>query len=267
VRDLAALARGDGDADLLVRIARAGLAGVERQRMRLELGLAEPELAARLGRLAADQRIVVSETGTCLAASACEELERRALDALGALHAREPLRPGFARSELAAALPANVAGGALGLALARLVAGGRAVETADGLRSAAHRGALAGADRELAERVEREARHAGLEPPNLKEWAALCAQAPEKLRAILQQLARQGVLVAAPDDFWFDRAAVDALRARVVAHLRAHGSLETPAYKALIGTSRKHAVPLMELFDRERTTLRVGNKRVLRGGK
>jgi len=36
-----------------------------------------------------------------------------------------------------------------------------------------------------------------------------------------------------------ERDAIDALRARVVAHLGAHGALETPAYKELIGTSPK----------------------------
>jgi selenocysteine-specific elongation factor len=71
--------------------------------------------------------------------------------------------------------------------------------------------------------------------------------------------------VRAPGPLWFDRAAVDALRERVAAHLRAHGALTTPDYKALIGTPRRTAVPLMELFDAEKLTLRVGEKRVLRG--
>jgi selenocysteine-specific elongation factor len=52
----------------------------------------------------------------------------------------------------------------------------------------------------------------------------------------------------------------------VIAHLRACGGLETPAYKELIGTSRKYAVPLMELFDNEHLTVRRGEARVLRRG-
>ena len=46
----------------------------------------------------------------------------------------------------------------------------------------------------------------------------------------------------------------------------AHGRLETPAYKALIGTSRRTAMPLMELLDDLRVTQRKGDVRVLRGG-
>ncbi len=101
----------------------------------------------------------------------------------------------------------------------------------------------------------------------MKEWSEQLGTPLEKVRALLTHLAREGSLVAAPGEFWFDRAAVDALRERVVAQIQQHGGIETPAYKTLIGTSRKHAVPLMELFDQQRVTLRVGNKRVLRGPK
>ena len=68
----------------------------------------------------------------------------------------------------------------------------------------------------------------------------------------------------APGDVFFAAAAVAQLRQRVVEHLRAHGQLETPAYKALIGTTRKFAVPLMELFDGEHLTQRRGQVRILR---
>ena len=75
---------------------------------------------------------------------------------------------------------------------------------------------------------------------------------------------RAGQLVRAPGDLWFDRAAVDDLREKVVRELRARGRLKTPDYKALIGTSRRTAVPLMELFDQEHLTVRSGEARVLR---
>ncbi|RIK90854.1 MAG: selenocysteine-specific translation factor, partial [Proteobacteria bacterium] len=150
------------------------------------------------------------------------------------------------------------------LAIARLAASGRVASTANGVRSTAHAGALAAGDAALAARIRRDAALAGLEPPNLKEWAERLGRRPETLRPLLAHLVREGALVAAPDDFWFDRDAVDALRARVVAQLERRGSLATPDYKAVIGTTRKHAVPLMELFDREKLTLRVGNARVLR---
>jgi selenocysteine-specific elongation factor len=122
------------------------------------------------------------------------------------------------------------------------------------------------ADRALADALRSGARAAGLQPPTLDEWSVRLGQPAKRLRPLLRHLEQSGSLVRAPGDLWFDRAAVDALRDRIVAALGVHGGLDTPAYKRLIGTTRKHAVPLMELFDHERTTLRVGNRRVLRKG-
>jgi selenocysteine-specific elongation factor len=64
---------------------------------------------------------------------------------------------------------------------------------------------------------------------------------------------------------WFDGAAVADLRQRLVSWLRQRREITTQEFKELVGSSRKHVIPLAEYFDRERVTLRVGEKRVLRG--
>jgi selenocysteine-specific elongation factor len=265
--DLEALTRRDPDTDVAVRVARAGLAGIARDRLRRETGIEISALGALLAQLAGAGSIVMTPTGVCLAVGACTDLELRIEAALAAFHNSEALRPGMPRGALAGALPANVEEDAIAFAVARLVAAGRVADAPEGIRAASHRGGLQGADVQLAERIRSESHAAGLEPPSLKEWSDLLGKRPEALRAVFAHLVREGALVAAPDSFWFDRSAVDALRERVVAHLKQHGALETPAYKTLIGTTRKHAMPLMELFDQQRVTLRVGNKRVLRGAK
>jgi selenocysteine-specific elongation factor len=265
VRDLEALAHRDPASDVTLRVARAGLAGVTRDRLRRETGIEPDALAALLDQLAAADVLAFTPAGLCLAADACANLERRLASALAEFHAREPLRPGLPRGAFAGALPANVATGAIEFAVARLVAAGRVVDAPEGVRATTHRASLEPADGALADRIRNESRAAGLEPPSLKEWSERLGKPIDKLRALLMHLAREGSLVAAPDEFWFDRAAVDTLRERVIVQLQQHGGIETPAYKTLIGTSRKHAVPLMELFDQEHVTLRVGNRRVLRG--
>ncbi|MDX1649440.1 MAG: SelB C-terminal domain-containing protein, partial [Myxococcota bacterium] len=115
-----------------------------------------------------------------------------------------------------------------------------------------------------AARLRADAMVAGLEPPTAREWSEDLGVAEEELRPVLAHLERDGSLVRAPGDLWFDRGAVDALREEVRGRLEAEGSLPTAAYKALIGTSRKWAVPLMELFDAEHLTVRRGEARVLR---
>jgi selenocysteine-specific elongation factor len=259
--ELAAFARGDPREAARLRVTRAGFAGTDADALRREAGQTEPALAELVAGLASEGVLVRGAGGLLLGAEAAAELERRLLAALDAFHAREPLQPGLPRAALRAALPRNVAPAAFELLLARL-AERSAIAEGDGLvRSAGHAPRLTERQQKLAERLRAEARSAGLEPPTPRDWAARLHAGEEELRAVLAHLEREHALVRA-GELWFDRASIDALRAKVLAHLAAHGALDTPAYKALIGTSRKYAVPLMELFDAEHVTARRGETRV-----
>jgi selenocysteine-specific elongation factor len=72
--------------------------------------------------------------------------------------------------------------------------------------------------------------------------------------------------VRVSSELYFDAGAIAALRERLIAFLRANGSIDPSQFKELTGQSRKHTVPLMEHFDAEKLTLRRGNARVLRAG-
>ncbi len=265
-RDLARLARRDPAEDVRVRVERAGLAGLPEERLRRESGLDADALSRALDRLTREEVVCRAGTETLLAADALADLEARLRSALTEFHAREPLRPGMPLGALRGRLPENVPPAATELALARLVASGQVSLDGDRVRASSHRPSLGPVELEAVERLRAEARRAGLDPPSLRDWGARLALSAERVRELVAHLEREGALVRAPGDLFFDRAAVDRLRERVVAHLRAHGSLDTAAYKALIGTSRRAAVPLMELFDEEKVTLRSGERRVLRSG-
>ncbi|HME68576.1 MAG TPA: selenocysteine-specific translation elongation factor [Myxococcota bacterium] len=260
------LAKRDVLCDLRVRITRSGLSGIAGDRLRRELGLTPEALDPALALLAAKQEAVVTASGVWLAAEAIADLKTRIAVALSSLHAAEPLRPGAPRGALRGRLPENLGDGALDAALAQLGAAGLVSVEGDLVRLAAHRPTLRSGDETLAAQIAAEAAAAGLEPPSLKEWASRLGTSVERVRELAAHLARQGRIVRAPGDLFFDRAAIDTLRERVVAYLQQHGAIDTAAYKALIGTSRRTAVPLMELFDEERLTLRRGEERALRRG-
>jgi len=60
-------------------------------------------------------------------------------------------------------------------------------------------------------------------------------------------------------------AQIAQIRARVEAALAAEPRMTMAAFRDLIGTSRKYAVPLLEWFDARGITVRVGDDRMLRG--
>ena len=264
-RGLPELSSGAPVRSLLVRIERAGLAGTPREQLARQSALEVAALDGALEALRAADGAHATNAGTWLGSRAAEQLETQLGAALDAFHAREPLLPGMPTGALRGALPPNVPADVADLALARLADRGALCIENDFARRADHRPELSEADSALAGRVLARAGATGLEPPGLREWAEQEGVRPERLRDLLAHLEREGQLVRARDDLWFSRPAIDALRERVVAHLREHESLATPAYKALIGTSRRTAVPLMELFDAERVTVRRGDARRLRG--
>jgi selenocysteine-specific elongation factor len=263
--ELLRLEAGDPETRVEIGVARAGFAGRSAADLRRETGLAEAELRRALAGLGERGRVAAAGE-RWLGAEALRALEERTLAALDAFHAREPLRPGAPRAALRGALPPNAPAGALDLALARLAERGELLADGELVRRPAHLPRTSPEEEKLLERIRELSREAGLEPPTLREWAERLAAPLEAVRALLVHLEQAGELVRAPGGLWFDRAAVAALRGRVVAHLREAGELDTPSYKRLIGTTRKHAVPLMELLDAQRVTLRRGAVRVLRGG-
>jgi selenocysteine-specific elongation factor len=266
LRELQQLVRREPATDVAVRISRAALAGLPRERLLAETGLSEAELDAALAALVSQGRATRAGAALWLDAAAASALEQRMLAALSAWHAAEPIRPGIPARTLRGRLPENVASAAFEHALARLAEHGEVAILGDLVRAAGFQAHLSAADRAHCDRIAADARSAGLEPPALREWSERLGIGVEKLRDLLAHLEREGALVRASGELWFDRSAVDALRERVVAHLRERGRLETPAYKALIGTSRRTAVPLMELFDEQRVTARRGEARILHPG-
>lgn len=247
-----------------MRIRRAGLAGIACDALVRETGHAGATLDAALSALEARGEIARTAGTLCIAAPALADLAARLGAALDAYHASEPLRPGMPTGALRGALPENVARELAELAMQRLAARGELVLEGDHARRPAHRPALAAADRDVATRLCEALAEAALEPPSLRDLAAAQQLDPARLRDLLAHLEREGALVRAPGDLWFDAAAVERLRARIREHFRTHATLDTPTYKALIGTPRRSAVPLMELFDEERLTARRGEVRVLR---
>jgi selenocysteine-specific elongation factor len=259
--DLELLARREPTLDAKVRILRAGFQGIGRESLRRETGLDAPVLETALEALAQAGEACESGAGSWLASAALAELETRLRAAAQAHHREQPLQPGISRGALRGTLPENVPPDAAELALVRLAARGELVVEGDVVRRPEHRPALAVEDESVATRLLEEARQAGLDPPAPREWAARLGLALPRFREIAGYLERDGRLLRAPGDLWFDAAAVTALRRRVVERLERDGRLETAAYKALIGTSRRTAVPLMELFDAERVTIRRGDAR------
>ena len=194
-----------------------------------------------------------SATSSSSNAAALGKLEQRLLRDLDAWHTAQPIQPGIPGAALRGTLPENVPRDAAELALAGLAERGVVCVEEELVRRTEHRPTLAAEDAELLERIAAGARSAGLEPPGFRDLCQQLGVEPDRLRDLLAHAERAGHLVRAPGDLWFDREAIDTLRRRVVEHLEQHERLDTPAYKAMIGTSRR--LPYSTLVPTRNTTL------------
>jgi selenocysteine-specific elongation factor len=262
LEQLCTLAAGELASAARIRIERAGFSAVATRDLARALGRSESELAPALRDVAESNAARAARGGLWIASPALAELETRLTAALDAYHAAEPLLPGMPIGALRGALPRNAPREVADLAIERLAARGEIELAGEIAKRPQHAPELAPRERALAAQLRERIGKAGLEAPSLDDLAQALAEPARALRPLLAHLEREGALVRATETLWFAAEAVAALRARVVAHLRAHGRIETPEYKALIGATRRTAVPLMELLDAEHITVRQGNARV-----
>jgi len=262
-RDLERLSKGTPADALEVRIARAGLQGVMLRRLALESGFDVEALEAALAELVAEDKIVRPDATVCLAKQAAERLMKELLDNLDRFHASEPLQPGMPRAALTGTLPSNVPS-EVGAALLTMLAERGEIEIrSEVVTRSGFSARLDESQTRLVDQLRKRFAEAGLEPPALRSLAEESGDDPKRLRELAHFLEREGSLVAAPDELFFDRAAVLELIDRVLAHFDAQEELDTQTLKALIGTSRRTAMPLMALLDDLQVTRRDGSVRRL----
>jgi selenocysteine-specific elongation factor len=266
VRELERLTLRDLQTDLRERIHRSGFSGTLTTRLARETGAAGSELDAMLESLARAGEVLRAGSRLWVASDVVGRMQTQLVARLEAFHAAEPLRPGMPRGALRGQLPENVPAEIGELAFARLQAAGDIEVNGDLLCRAGHTPSLDAEDRAATQRILEEARDAGLDPPSPRDWGGRLGVSPERFRDLVAHLERDGGLVRAPGDLWFDKNAIADLQRRVVAHLEEHGEIDTAAYKNLTGTSRRTTVPLMELLDELHVTRRQGDVRILRGG-
>jgi selenocysteine-specific elongation factor len=193
-----------------------------------------------------------------------ERLGELVSEALGHFHRAHPLEAGMEleslRSRLRAPLPPRL----FRPAIERLEAEGRVVREGALVRLSGYRVKLGAGQSDLAERVHRALRAGDLTPPDRKQLEADLGASAERLTEVLRVLEQRGDVVRVAPDLYYDRAALDEARRRVVDFLRERPEITVAEFRDLISASRKYALALLEHFDRSAITLRVGDVRKLR---
>jgi len=218
-----------------------------------------------LERLAQTGRAVLFDKDARLYVSAAllRKLEARLELRLSEHAAQTPLEPSMLREELrqrSGSPPQRL----FARALASLLEQGKLRTDAERVHPPGVAARLSGKDQDAQEKLAALLEERALAPPRVDELPGLLGETPLHTQALLKALAGAGRARRVSEELWFSATALLSLRVHLVAWLGAKGEIDAQGYKELTGQSRKFTIPLAEYFDRERVTLRIGDKRVLR---
>jgi selenocysteine-specific elongation factor len=101
----------------------------------------------------------------------------------------------------------------------------------------------------------------GLEPPRPKEIAGAMGLTEAAVKPALDRLLAAKLVTKIKPDLVMHARIVEDIRAKLLAHLAAHTTIDAQQWKELTGASRKFTIPLAEFFDAEKLTLRIGDLR------
>jgi len=151
--------------------------------------------------------------------------------------------------------------------LTDLVKSGKVAHEKDLVRLSTHHVTLGDEEEEIRRELELIFKRAGLQPPFREDAIGRMAGRKEAAGTIFDLMVREGVLVRLKEDLYFHHSILDRVKDMVICFIKDHGELGINEFRDLAGgLSRKYMIPLLEYLDNRRVTIRIGDKRKLRGG-
>ncbi len=214
--------------------------------------------------LMAQKRVIQydKEKGMLIHADFLEKAREEALTTLTAYHRDFPLKVGLLTEELRSRTTGSRNQKLFNYLINHLIHEGVIVQEKEVVRLKEHKVTLAEDQEKAREEIEKTYLNAGLQPPYFKDLKTKYSGTTAS--DVLEVMVKDGVLIKVKEDLYFHREIVEDLRERLTAFLKDNGEIDTPKFKDMTHASRKYTIPLLEYFDREQITVRVGDIRVLR---
>ena len=247
----------------------AGSAGLNLSDIQASTAFATSVLTKAISENLASNTIVEIAGTRFVSAQAFSDLTDLVTAAIGEFHKRDQLAKGITREALRDRVAAYAPPEIFQASLDSLVTAAKIVLNKETVRLASHQTELSTAETALSNAILTRYKHARLEPPKLAEILSLSVEGTNystaDARKYLQLFLDSGEIVKVTEEFYFAKDAINNLAAlvRQFADATSDRLIDVPKFKELAGISRKFAIPLIEYFDRERITTRIGDKRMV----
>ncbi len=263
--DLAARLRSGGRREMLPALVAAATQGASEVELAAWTGLTTAVVRDSLRRQEGEGVLVgmgEAPRRWLLASLADQALERIA-SRLEELHRSQPLVPGHPRPALRSASELDEE--AFAAVVERGVKLGRLKVARDLLSLASHEVRLGDDERRALEAILAAHLQGGLQPPDLPAVLDSLVVPREKAQRLVRLLLGSGELVKLKDDMLVHGGAMAGLLRDMSSWYQSGQAFTVPDFKSRSGTSRKHAIPLLEYLDSQGLARRQGEGRAWLG--
>ncbi len=266
IEGLQGLITHDPEEIIAYHVLAAGVRGVSFSALMIMTNLSEKPLEKYLqGMLSRkdiiqidkEQRLYVHKTGF-------GGLQKNMTVHLQAYHDKNPLKEGMPKEELKSKLPTTAGTRVFTMALNQMTADKTVVQEGDSVKLTTHKVSLGEDQAGMKKKISGIYLENGLQPPYFKEVVNTFDYDSSHAKDVLMLLVAEGVLIKAKEDLYFHTEPMRGLKEKLIAYLQTHGEITTPQFKEMTQASRKYVIPLLEYFDANHVTLRVGDSRKLR---
>ena len=267
--ELLAAAESGGDQERIRLLVESSLlSGISVQEMVNRSGMSGKRIEGALAPLLSSGAVLqaLKEPRVFLGKGAFAQLKQRLSEELRDYLEENPMQEGIGKEELKSRIPKRSDARFFGPLLASMEKDGSAQSDRDIVRIPGRKVGVTQDQAGLQILLEEALKKGWGEPPTLKELCDMLGCTEKQLLDHANLLCREGRAAKIKGDIFYTPGAVVEIREKLVAYLREKVEIAPPEFRELTGLSRKFMIPLLEYFDQEKLTIRMGDKRVLRKG-
>lgn len=263
---LSSITSGDIEAGIVFQIEQTGYNGISFDDMKLMTNLSEKKLDGVISKLLSDRKAVQvdKENRIYIHEKTLSSFNEKLLTLLTNYHRQNPLKNGMPKEELKSKFPDFAGGKFFNHAIQRLIKDGRVIQSENVVHLSTHKVALHEDQQKVKERILEIYTQSGLTPPSFKQMYDELNIDSQAAKDVLLLLVKEGKIIKAKDDLFFEAGAIKILEQQLYDFLIANDEISAPLFKDMTGLSRKYLIPLLEYFDSINFTIRIGDTRKLR---
>jgi len=267
--ELLAAAESGADQDRIrLMVESSLLSGLSVLEMVNRSGMSGKRIEAALAPLLSAGAVlqVVKEPRIFLARDAFSALKQMLSEELRGYLEQNPMQEGIGKEELKSRIPRRSDPRFFGPLLASMEKEGVALSDRDIVRLPGRKAGVTVDQVALQSMLEEALKKGWGEPPTVKELCEALGCTEKQLLDHANLLCREGRAAKVKGDVFYAPAALAEIREKLIGYLKEKQEITPAEFRDLTGLSRKFMIPLLESFDQEKLTIRLGDKRVLRKG-